>query len=80
MQMQLRQRSQDGDGLIPNAASHITTFQLPCTDSVQKEVSRVLSLPQPTVSCNPFDLCNDMGALLLEVMVYPPFNTEILMP
>lgn len=36
MQMQLQQRSPDDDGLIPNAASHVATFQLPSTNSIQK--------------------------------------------
>lgn len=67
MQMQLQQRSQEDDGLIPKAASHVTTFQLPCINSIQK------GFPTPqhptTISCNPFDLRNDMGALLLEVTV-----------
>lgn len=45
MQMQLQQRSQQDDGLIPNAASHVT-FQLPSTNSIQREVSQILKLPQ----------------------------------
>lgn len=36
MQMQLQQRSPEDDGLIPNAASHVTTFQLLSTNSIQK--------------------------------------------
>lgn len=72
--MQLQQRSQEDDGLIPNAASHVTTFQLPCTNSIQKSFP-IPQRPQTTVSCSPCDLHGDTGALLPEAVVHPPCMT-----
>lgn len=50
-----------------------SSFLLPIPS---KKVSQLLSLPQTPISCNPFDLCTDMGALILAAMLYP-YNADV---